>query len=233
MKKNHFIDNNGVTIHCIEHNSENGGIPILLIPGATNSAEELEEDLANSLLHYHIIVSLRGRGKSDSPQSGYLIDDHASDVIAVIEHFNIEGFYLFGHSVGASVCIRVAVSQPSKIKGLILGDFPPFFPPFDKSWADSVLRNPKASISKTALYGLAKEGRYIDLSKDFQHISCPIMLIRGGQKDSAFPEEQVAPFQKIAPTCQVETLPNSGHDIFKPNPIEFVEKVIAFISNSK
>lgn len=234
MNKQYFFVNNlGVKIHCVQVNPNLEQIPLIIIPGATNSLEEIEEDLKGALTDYHIIISLRGRGNSDSPENGYSIDNHAADVIAVIEHFNLNSFYLFGHSVGASVCIRVATLQGSKAKGLVLGDFPPFFPPFDKSWADHVLKNPKVAISKTALYGLAKEGRYVDLSNDFKHIFCPILLIRGGQKDSAFPEKQVPAFKAIAPTCIVQTLPESGHDIFRPNPTQLVKTLTTFMLNSK
>ncbi|MBK8474427.1 MAG: alpha/beta hydrolase [Sphingobacteriales bacterium] len=227
---NHFIDNQNVVIHCIEINKSNTGIPIIIIPGATNSAEELQEDLKDKLNHWHIIVSLRGRGKSGSPDKGYSLDDHATDITAVIDFLGIGHYYLFGHSIGSTVGIRVAKLRPERVKGLILGDFPPFFPPFDKSWADRVLQNPNIAISKAALYGLAKEGRYTDVSKDFAYISCPILLIRGGKKDSAFPGEQVPAFKKIAPNCQVQTLDESGHDIFRPEPEPLIDIILHFLN---
>lgn len=230
MKKtHHFVDNKGVKIHYILANYESNSVPLVIIPGATNAAEDMEECFEDKLSLPHIIISLRGRGQSDSPQTGYTLTDHVSDVIAVLEQLKVEKFNLFGYSVGGTIGIRVAKENPSKVQKLLIGDFPPFFPPFDKSWADRVLQNPECNISKTALYGLAKDGKYIDISQDFEKITCDVLLIKGAKNTSAFPEAQLLPFKNIVKNLEVEILEESGHDLFSPSPDSLIEKVESFL----
>lgn len=225
----HFADNNGIKIHFLELNRQVGGIPLILIPGATNSAEQIEEDLKGQLASYHIIVSLRGRGQSDSPDTGYQLDDHASDVHAVARHLGLDKYYLFGYSVGSTVGIRVAVQAPEKALGLIMGDFPPYFPSFDKSWADRVARDRDCKVSRKALTGLAHEGKYVEAGQDLQGLTCRLLLIKGGKQGTAFNSKHLPIFGKIAPTCQVLIFEDSGHDIFRPQLTSLIRAINEFM----
>ena len=116
------------------------------------------------------------------------------------------------------------------VSALIIGDFPPFFPPFDKSWVSMVLKEQKRTISKTALLGLANEGKYLDVSDDFKNIFCDILLLKGGKKDSAFPTEQIPLLQKRVRSLEIEILADSGHDIFRPTPDKLVKSIVKFIT---
>lgn len=228
-KIEYLINNKGVKIHCVEFNRSLNTTPLIIIPGATNSAEEIAADLQSKLQLHHVIISLRGRGKSSSPNKGYSLDEHATDVISVIQHLNLKKCYVFGHSVGSTVGIRVAHKKNDVVCGLILGDFPPFFPPFDKSWASMVIKKNKRAISEVALLGLANEGKYLDVSEDFENIFCDVLLLKGGKKDSAFPTEQISFLRKRVKKLEVEILEDSGHDIFRPTPDELIEKLEKFI----
>jgi pimeloyl-ACP methyl ester carboxylesterase len=57
-------------------------------------------------------VDLRGRGDSDKPESGYGLATHASDVIRVLDHLGLENAVLLGHSMGAFVALKTALSRP-------------------------------------------------------------------------------------------------------------------------
>lgn len=137
----HSVNNQGVTIHCLEYYKSTNQTPIIIIPGATNSAEEIAQDLQGKLTHYHIIISLRGRGKSLAPESGYTLDDQASDVVAVAKYLQISECFLFGYSVGVPIAIKAATQLMPKVKGIILGDYAPIYPAFDKSWASKVKKD--------------------------------------------------------------------------------------------
>ena len=80
-----FADNKGVKIHYITVNANDSEIPLLMIPGMTNSADEIMEDLGNNNFgRYCIHISIRGRGKSNSPDSGYSFEEQVSDINAVV-----------------------------------------------------------------------------------------------------------------------------------------------------
>ena len=232
-KQEHFISNGNLKIHCIEVNrpQNENCIPLIVIPGAINSAEHMEEGFAGKLSRHHIIVSLRGRGKSDSPKTGYKLGNHVSDVLAVIEELEIKSCYLFGFSIGSTVAIRVASKVNDKVKALIMGDYPPFFPPFDANWAASVRKHEDRDISEIAIDGLANEGEYTEAAGDFEHIDAPVMLVRGGQKGSAFPADAIPFIKKLVPSIRVETLEESAHYIFEPNPEVLIALIEDFLTS--
>ncbi|MGM9948607.1 MAG: alpha/beta fold hydrolase, partial [Lysinibacillus sp.] len=60
-------------------------MPLLYIPGALNDAEQALEMLDAFYPRKRVAISLRGRGKSEAPQSGYSLDDHASDIEAAVD----------------------------------------------------------------------------------------------------------------------------------------------------
>ena len=73
MRQDYFVDNNGVAIHFVvlhQPTTNNTQIPWIMIPGMGNSANEIIEDLRDSFPVYQIHINLRGRGKSDSPDTG-------------------------------------------------------------------------------------------------------------------------------------------------------------------
>lgn len=71
-------------------------------------------------------VDLRGRGNSDKPASGYGHDQHARDIVALLDSYGIERAVVMGHSMGAFVAVQVALLFPKRVCGLVLmdGGFP-------------------------------------------------------------------------------------------------------------
>ena len=67
-------------------------------------------------------VDLRGRGDSDKPESGYGLETHASDVIRVLDHLGLEDAVLLGHSMGAFVALKTALTYPDRVRALALLD---------------------------------------------------------------------------------------------------------------
>jgi len=72
--------------------------------------------------HGLVGLDLRGRGDSDKPESGYGLATHASDVVRVLDHLGLEDAVLVGHSMGAFVALRAALSSPERVRALVLLD---------------------------------------------------------------------------------------------------------------
>ena len=70
--------------------------------------------------HYRLIlVDLRGHGHSDKPETGYHIDEMASDVIGVMQHLKLERAHIIGISLGAEVGLSIAANYPEKVISLV------------------------------------------------------------------------------------------------------------------
>jgi len=54
----HFIYNNGVKINALEFNPSSDGIPLMMIPGMGNAAEEIAETVGELLMRHTVALSL-------------------------------------------------------------------------------------------------------------------------------------------------------------------------------
>lgn len=72
--------------------------------------------------HRLIAYDLRGRGESDKPQSGYSLEHHCADLLALLDHFGLRKAVIMGHSLGAHIGVRFAARHPARISRLVLVD---------------------------------------------------------------------------------------------------------------
>ncbi|MBI3259303.1 MAG: alpha/beta fold hydrolase [Ignavibacteriae bacterium] len=220
MKTQYTTTQNGdATISYISVNSHLGGTPIIIIPGVINSADEVYSAMQGHLDGYHIIISLRGRGESSSPETGYSLSDQASDINAVIENENLQSVVIFGHSLGSTIGIKAASIIPEKVKGFLMGDFPPFYPPYDERWTQHVLSFiDNIEISEKAVLGIAKDAAYADVSKELNDLPFKVLAIRARGGNTQLREEDAEKLKEICPNCEVTVLEESGHELMSDNP---------------
>jgi pimeloyl-ACP methyl ester carboxylesterase len=65
---------------------------------------------------------LRGRGRSNGLPGPTGMAAHARDMLAVLDHFELERPVLVGHSLGAYILARLAVDHPERVAALVLVD---------------------------------------------------------------------------------------------------------------
>lgn len=100
---------------------EPSGIPLLLLPGPTDSWRSYEQVL--DILPPWIrttAVSQRGHGDSDKPATGYHVHDFAADVPPLLDALGAPSAILAGHSGSCLVARRVALDHPYRVSGLVL-----------------------------------------------------------------------------------------------------------------
>ncbi len=117
----------GIAIHYLR----TGGCkpPLVLLHGLTGSgacwtpvARALESE-------YDVVMpDARGHGNSSAPLHGYGYENHARDVIGVIQALGLDAPVLLGHSMGGMTAAVVASQMPADIPGVILAD-PTFLSP--------------------------------------------------------------------------------------------------------
>lgn len=96
------------------------GFPIIFIHGLGCDHSQWQEDAARlSYVFQTILFDCRGHGKSDKPDD-YSLNDHINDVIALMDYFSIDNTILYGASMGSYIAQGVAITQPQRIKKLIL-----------------------------------------------------------------------------------------------------------------
>ena len=102
---------------------EGKGKQILCIHGITANCR-FWDCLASVLASHHRVIAmdLRGRGLSDKPPTGYSIEHHCKDVLALMNNQGLERPVLMGHSLGAFISLVFAAQYPQRVDRLILVD---------------------------------------------------------------------------------------------------------------
>jgi len=104
------------------------GAPVLLLHGLMASGiywGGAYDRLAER--HRLVVPDLLGFGGSDRPESGYGPDDHVEAVIECLDALGIHGPVTIGaHSLGCLVGLRMAVTHPERVTGLV-GFGPPLY----------------------------------------------------------------------------------------------------------
>lgn len=102
---------------------EGKGKQILCVHGLTANCR-CWDLLASSLAPRHKVLAmdLRGRGLSDSPPSGYSVENHCADIVALLDDQGMERPVLMGHSLGAFISLVFAATYPHRVDRLILVD---------------------------------------------------------------------------------------------------------------
>lgn len=67
-------------------------------------------------------LDLRGHGDSDKPASGYLPDDYAADLTAVLDHLGLAQPLVMGHSLGGVALLHWGAMNPGRAAAIVLED---------------------------------------------------------------------------------------------------------------
>ncbi|MEZ4459870.1 MAG: alpha/beta hydrolase [bacterium] len=97
-----------------------GGDPWIGLHGWMDNAASLL-GLAQALPnHAWTLLDHAGHGLSDHRRTSYHYVDYAADLIAVLEHDNVQNCTLVGHSMGAGVALMAAAAVPERVRRVVL-----------------------------------------------------------------------------------------------------------------
>jgi N-formylmaleamate deformylase len=118
-----FVRANGLRHHVLQFGE--GPPTVLMLPGITSFASSMAfvgEQLAPYARAYS--VDLRGRGLTDHPNTGFLLETYADDVAGLVEALELESPIILGHSIGARIAVAARVLHPRACGPLIVVDPP-------------------------------------------------------------------------------------------------------------
>jgi len=116
--REHQIEVNGINLQVHEYAHE-GDVIVFTHFGGGNLMM-WEGVLPYFKDRYHLItLDMRGHGKSDSPQTGYHIDQMAADVAGMMGQLDVQKAHIVGSSLGAEVGLSLATNHPDKVVSLV------------------------------------------------------------------------------------------------------------------
>jgi N-formylmaleamate deformylase len=253
-----FCETNGITIHY----TRTGGSkpPLIVLHGLianvacwTALAHALEED-------YDVIMpDARGHGKSSAPDHGYRYEDHANDVVGLIQAMRLSSPVLLGHSMGGMTAAVVASRKPNVLGGLILAD-PTFLSPelqrevFESDLADQhrrmLTKSPDELLAEARRRHPDRSSQTLDLLararlqtsiRAFDVLTQPnpdyTKLVSAIDVPSLLvigdagvvSLATAAELQRLNPRLQVEQIPEAGHGLHYDQPERFAAVVKSFL----
>ncbi len=98
--------------------------PLILLHGLLLS-QEMHKPLAEALAargNRVITMDLLGHGRSDRPRDmwRYSMDAYGREVVALMDHLEIEQAVVMGTSLGANAALEVAASRPERLRGMVI-----------------------------------------------------------------------------------------------------------------
>ncbi len=125
MYINKLADVNTIRLHYIEYESYKP--QLLLLHGLTANAHCFEGLIQAGLTNHFSIISVdqRGRGLSSQSATTFSIEDHALDIIGLLDLLQIETIIIAGHSFGGLMASYLAFHYPKRFEKVILLDAAP------------------------------------------------------------------------------------------------------------
>jgi len=253
-----ICETNGIYIHYTR--TGRNSLPSILLHGLTGNgicwtalARDLERD-------YDVIMpDARGHGRSSVPDGGYRYEDHAKDVVGLIEALRLSPPILIGHSMGGMIAAVVAGRNPKLLRGLILAD-PSFLSPkvqrevrdsdvadqhrrilkmsLDQVVADARTRHPQRSSELLELIARARlqtSMNAFDVLKhpypDYMQLvsSIDVPTLLVIAENGVVSSEVAAELQCANPKFQVEKISKAGHGLHYDQPERFAAIVKSFL----
>ncbi|SDW54326.1 alpha/beta fold hydrolase [Paenibacillus sp. CF384] len=214
-----FADSDGVRIHYFDsiNQADPDSVPLLICPGLSETAEEYVDVLEFLLPRRCVVLSFRGRGNSDTSEGGYDLDEHVSDIEAVIRTIQLKQFHLFGHSRGVSYALGFAEAHNERqILSLLLGDYPPEHRQMPSGWADEYINDYLIPFQRTsnirtdAVWGIQRESKYVSLDSSS---ALPALILRGKLEGSLINDSDLQRYHNKFQHLTVEEFHRSGHDL--------------------
>lgn len=114
------IVRNGSTLHF----DRQGQGPAIVLCHSFLCSGLIWQPLMSMLVEHHSVVNVdfRGHGRSGPANSPLTLDDMVDDVLAILDHLQIDKAIWFGLSIGGMVAMRAALDHPHRVTALVLFD---------------------------------------------------------------------------------------------------------------
>ncbi len=222
------IDVGGVRFGIRCWGDRNNGPPMLLLHSLgeeSGSWSAFAEALAPA--HRVVALDLRGHGLSDRA-TRYSLELMRDDVLAVIDHLDLDDVCLVGHSLGGMVGYLVAMAGSRRVTRLVLEEAPA---PLPLVPARPVPEDPGGDhgFDWAALADVYAQRSHPDPDwwEVLERITIPVLVVAGGPTSHVDQAEMRAMAGRI-PGARLTTI-QAGHDVHSRRPDELLATVRSFL----
>jgi pimeloyl-ACP methyl ester carboxylesterase len=234
-----FVSNGDVRLHALDNGRVDAALPpVLVVPGMGEYADEYAWLLDRLGDRRVVVADLRGRGRSDAPGGGYAWEDHIGDLRAVVESRGLQRPALVAFSRGSSYALGYALESPDRVRGLVVGDYPPRHVQVPAEFAERqlamVIRGvPVAQrMPGHAVRGVFADSREVPLRARLAGLTCPVLVIRGDRRGGVVTDEVAAQWREALPMVEMQTIAGAGHDLWSRDPDAYLAVLLPFLEKA-
>jgi pimeloyl-ACP methyl ester carboxylesterase len=249
----------GVTLKYAAQGPESGEA-VLMLHGYTDTWFSFSRVLPLTPASLRVIVpDQRGHGESDRPETGYDMEDFATDAIQLMDALKIPRATIVGHSMGSFVARRVAARAPDRVSRLVLiGAGPsevlvvlkqpvdalsdPVDPAFVREFQVSTVHRgvPDAFMERA----IADSGRVparvwkavlaglLNYRPQEADLRCPTLVL-GGDRDGVFSRGEQEGIARRIPGATLRVFTDVGHALHWEDPDRFAVEFAAFLQSRR
>jgi len=231
-----FVDNDGVRLHALDNRRVDSTAPtVLAIPGMGEYGDEYAW-LLDALGDRRVVVlDVRGRGRSDVPDSGYTWEHHIGDLRAAVDALHLDRPVIVAFSRGSSYGLGYALTYPTEVRGLVVGDYFARHVGLPIEVADEQLKSKiRGTVIADRMSGHAvrqvfAESREVPLWDRLGELQCRVLVIRGGRKSAIVGDELAAQWREALPSVQMEVIADAGHDLWGRDADAYLAVLLPFL----
>lgn len=225
-----WANNDGTRLHFLDNvqMAQSGLTPILIVPGFLLPAEIYSMDLIQLAPRRCVVLSIRGRGRSDKPKAGYSYHDQLKDVVTVVDNLGSDRLFIVGYSTGAVFALGYAVSNPHRVAGVVVGDYPARYPKIQESWVQDVLSTKKEEVDANVVVSLQRDSGEVSLWDQLKSLECPVLILRGRAKGGFLTDERIELYKRSLRRMEVVDF-ESGHNLWDREHEKCLNSVKAFV----
>lgn len=218
--RQHIVQSSGTGIEVLVWEGNGHSPPVVLVPGMLDAANSWERyptfltALRKGGTRSVYAISLRGRGKSGTPRTGWKLQHHVQDLEGAFQYCGIAQAILIGCSVGAAYSLGFAEKHPDQTLGLVVGDYYPLIPKFTDKWeADAESLHRDLDFSEELPSRIVAESERESLVEHLPHLEVPILVLRGTSSDDLLASKKALDLWDAAPNRRIIDL-QCGHEVF-------------------
>ena len=229
----------------VRYEAAGKGEPVVLVHGLSGSTRWWSRNISEIARRYRVyLVDLPGFGTMRRLQRRFILAEAVDWLSEWMDAVGLERAHLVGHSMGGSICLRLAASRPEAVRRLVLvaptgvptgrsmiGYLGPLFgaalyarPSFLPVLVWDALRAGPATLWRAARDLLAE-----DLREDLQRIGAPTLLV-WGERDTLVPPAVGDLLQGEIPGSRLLVLERAAHVPMFDRPKEFNAALLSFLA---
>ena len=229
------------------------GEPLVLLHGGMGIGSDWRYVFPRDPDGYRVIVpDLRGHGQSTNPAKTFTFGQCARDVLALLDHLEIERTKAIGLSLGAKTLLHVATIRSTCLTAMVLVSATPYFPTplraaaarFTRESFEHLSDGERDILRKRHVHGDEQIAQLYDMIRGFatSYDDVAFMpsqlgtirartLIVHGDRDPYYPAELALELLRGIPDSALWVVPYGGHGpIFGPMAASFATAALGHLS---